>query len=1018
MARTKPAPPADQALRDRFVNEVDRNFSVIAPAGVGKTKAIVDRVVAIATGDPERARAWLPKLVVVTYTNKAADEMHQRARNAIIEQRAGLPILTSFNRAFFGTIHSFCVRLLRTHGHLCGLPTQFEPVEDDEELWRTFVRQLDTLAPALPPEWVAAVTRLMPMDQVFALARAMRPGLPMPDTLQPPPPVNLKGVLDQTPARKQSAATYARAQRAVQAWLAAWEQQAPFAPLPGCTTTAKDFLAAWENAFGPLRAWLGPAALRVAAEIASAYRAYRRARGALTYDDQIELAWELMRHPEAARRLRTDGYRVVLDEAQDTDPLQFNILLELARPADAEGGWLDRGGAPPEPGRFCMVGDPQQSIYGQRADLACYQQVRSQLLLDRAAEEIVFSVTFRCDKAIIDGVNALVQPMFARTDGQVDYHALKPRPGVAPGQVLRWTPSAPDPDLSGVGPMTVELGRQFARWLKAQGLARLGARTWSDVAVLCPRTRWLQDIAVGLREHGLGPQIHSERAVRGDNAAYAWFTALLTVLAEPDNGFELVGVLRELYGQSDEELARWCEGDGTRWTLRAEPEGDGAPAAALRVLASLAREVAALPLRDAAQRAMDATALADRLRALALPDLAVDDELESLRALAAQAESRDLSLRAFAEELRDGMNEALPARPVAADAVQLLTLHKAKGLQWPVVALPILFRPVGEPTNFPVLVRSASGTPPHVALSSNDLRPMREQVEARRRQELQRLLYVGLTRAQRTLVIGDDDAFFPRKKATHSFANLLGMMGDDGSRIYNETFDALPAELEPEPERAATPAAAAPEAEHVPAGPVLTDALERLAEAPRRVLPYQLGEAEARAERAMDTPDTATRSAGAEAARLYGIWWHETIESLDWAASSAAQRRHWERALAACAQPDRGRVESALLLESATAQRLRNPGLIVRREIPILWRRSDRECVEGIIDLAAWDPDTGRWLIADWKTNVATADTETHLRTIYTPQLRAYAEALHAITGQAVEAGVYSTATGLWIPCA
>lgn len=1013
----RPAPPADQAVRDRFVNEVDHNFSVIAPAGVGKTKAIVDRVVAIATGDPERARAWLPKLVVVTYTNKAADEMHQRARNAIIEQRVGLPVLTPFNRAFFGTIHSFCVRLLRTHGHLCGLPTQFEPTENDDDLWREFVRQLDVLAPDLPPDLVAAVTRLMPMDDLFALARDVRPGLPYPRDIAPPPRVNLKGVLDQTP-RKQSEASYARAKRAAGAWLEAWEAKAAYAPLPACTTSAKDFVAAWEHAFGPLREWLGPAALRVAGAIADAYRVYRRARGALTYDDQIELAWELVRHPEAARRLRREGYRVILDEAQDTDPLQFNILLELARPADAAGGWLDHGGAPPEPGRFCLVGDPQQSIYSSRADLGCYERVRDRLVKERSAEELVFSVTFRCDAAIINTVNALVQPMFARTDGQVAYHPLQGRPGVTPGQVVRWTPQRPEDTKAGVDALTVDFGRQLARWLKEQGLAKLGANTWSEVAILCPRTRWLQALAVGLREEGLGPQIHSDRAVRGENPVYAWFTALMTVMARPDDGFELVGVLRDLYGLSDEELARWCGGDGARWTLRADPPGDEPPARVLRALASLAREVEALPLRDAAQRIIEATALRERLQALAMPDLALDEELEHLRAVAAQAESDDLSLQTFAEHLRDGMTEALPARPVSPDAVQLLTMHKAKGLQWAAVVAPLLFRAIGEKKTYPILLRTGAGRAPHVALSSHDLQPMREVVEDRLRQEYQRLLYVGLTRAQRTLIVTDDDAFFPRKKATSTFATLLGLIGDDGSRVYSEVLDTLPDALTA-PERAAPPAPAAPPpAPAVPSERDLADAVQRVAEAPRRVLPYQLGEAEARAERTLDRVETETRSTDAESARLYGIWWHETIEAADWTAGPDALRRHWDDHLATCPQPERGRREVELLLATDVCRRLARRGLVLRREIPILWRRSERECVEGVIDLAAWDPDTGRWLIADWKTNVATADTETHLRTIYTPQLRAYAEALHAITGQPVEAGVYSTATSLWIPCA
>lgn len=1019
--KAAPLPPADQAVRARFTGELDRNFSVIAPAGVGKTKAIVDRVVAIATGDEARARAWLPRLVVVTYTNKAADEMYQRARNAIIERRVGLPILTHFNRAFFGTIHSFCVRLLRTHGHLCGLPTQFEPVENDDDLWQEFVRQLDRLAPDLPAPMVEAVVRLMPMDDLLKLAREVAPAAPLSTTLRdiPLPQVNLQGVLDQT-ADGRSAATVARSQQAAREWLETWKHGAGFAPMPKPSTTARDFVASWQRAFGPLRDWLGDAALHVARAIAVAYRDHRRACGALTYDDQVELAWDLVRDPEAGRRLRAEGYRVILDEAQDTDPVQFNILVELARPESSRGPWLEQGGAAPEPGRFCMVGDPQQSIYGKRADLGCYARIRQQLSASGSADELVFSVTFRCDAAIIDMVNQLVQPMFERTDGQVAYHRLQPRPSAGTGRVIRWCPRVAEDGVGRVEAASVEEGRQLARWLRERGPQALGASSWSDVAILCPRTRWLQSLAVGLREEGLGPQIHSERAVQADDPVYAWFTALVHALANPGDGFEIMGVLREIYGVSDEALARYAATREKPWDLARSPDGSEPPVAPiLAFLHALRTEIAPMPLRDAARRAVEASALRERLKALALPELDVDESMEALLVRAADAEMSGASLVEFARHLRDGMEDPVPPRPVLRDAVQLLTCHKAKGLQWEVVVLPLLFRAIGEPKEYPVLLRSGAGEAPHLALSSHDLEPMQERVEERRRHELQRLLYVALTRAKHTLVVADDDRFFHRKRPNRSFADLLGLIGEDGTRLFNDAWNDLP--------EGHSAGAAAPPAPAIPAEaprPDLTpaavrEAIARACATPRRILPYQLGEAEARAEMVLaEAGDGHARSAGAEAARAYGIWWHEAVEQLDWAAAAGDQARAWRELLAHCPDPERGQREGELLFASDTARRLASPALVVRREVPILWRRAAHECIEGVVDLAAYDPAAKRWLVADWKTNLVTPGEGGHLRRIYEPQLRAYAEALHAMTGQPVEAGVYSTCTGEWIPCA
>src|SRR5947209_1833786 len=100
--------PNDQTQRDRFRENLETNFSVIAAAGSGKTRAITDRIARMARH--RQALSWLPRLVVVTFTHRAADEMQRRARQAILETGVSLDVIAAFDRAFFGTIHSFCVK--------------------------------------------------------------------------------------------------------------------------------------------------------------------------------------------------------------------------------------------------------------------------------------------------------------------------------------------------------------------------------------------------------------------------------------------------------------------------------------------------------------------------------------------------------------------------------------------------------------------------------------------------------------------------------------------------------------------------------------------------------------------------------------------------------------------------------------------------------------------------------------------------------------------------------------------
>lgn len=1011
------SPPSDQAIRDRFVTEVGYNYSVIAPAGVGKTKAIVDRIVTIAKG-PD-AKELLPRLVVVTYTKKAADEMHQRARNAIIESRVELAVLAAFNRAFFGTIHSFCVRLLRTHGHLLGLPAALDAVENDDELWRAFVRQLDVIAPEFPAAGKQSCLRFLSLEQILKLARVIRrehEHLAAPPSGASPMP-RLDALLAFQP-KGSAKKSIPRIQDALRRWREVAAGDAPFVPLPENPSSAKEFCELWQSAFGPLEQWLKDASRALAIALARDYRAYRLTQGSLTYDDQIALVLDLVRDPRAAIRLRAENFCVILDEAQDTDPTQFNVLLEIARPKNARGIWFEDGGEPPAAGRFCMVGDPQQSIYGSRADLAQYEAIRKRLVAAKAAEEINFDVTFRCDRAIIETVNALAPPMLHGDEGQAKFYELRPRPGAGPGQVIRIAPALASSDggdnETKVGKVALHEARELAKWMKAQGLEKFGAHTWSDVAVLCPRRDWLATMQEALHEEGLVPQVHSDKTVHGDSAAYAWFTALATVMDRPRDGFELAGVLREIYGLSDDALARFTDGDGENLNIEA-PQGSGEVFTVLQELTRLRTEIVLLPLREAMQRMVDATEL--RARVGIIGEEA--SEIDGLLALASVAEARGDSFRAFAEQLRDSYDAEIPAQPVQKDAVQLFTCHKAKGLQWEAVILPMLFRKISSKVEYPDILQGPPGQPPRIVFSRDDVGDLDEVLDRKRRHENQRLLYVALTRAKKSLVLVDDHALFSEKKdSAGSFADLLGLLDNEGHEVFNATWSELPEELvapKREQREVTEPhdlGLSALRAEQ------LARAQQRSADAPTRVLPYALAEAQHEREERRDEDITQgdSKSPDAEAARLYGIWWHELVEAMDWRGDAEVREAVAHGKLASCPQPERGRREWKLLCDSRLMERLVPADAVVHIEMPFQFSRSEREWMEGVMDLAIFYPSLNRWLILDWKTNAVTAENAGSLRELYAPQLEAYAEALRAITKLPIAVGVYSTATGVWLP--
>jgi len=1007
--------PSDQATRDRFVRELDRNFSVIAPAGVGKTKAIVDRVIEIATGGAAGTDSWLPQLVVVTYTRKAALEMHQRARNEIVRRAVGPMVMSSFNRAFFGTIHSFCLNLLRTHGHFLGLPATVDIAEDEDALWIEYIRQQAELGRSVAPEVRRCVFRLLPLQQVIRLGRSAQPEGTGTEPLPPCPPTDIRAVMNFRPD-KRSEGTVGQAQEMLRDWHRRFSTSEEFAPLPSFGKGGAAFQEVWQRTLRPVRTWLRGACWAIARDLASGFRDYREGQGQLTYDDQIRLVADLLQHPEAGRQLRAQAYRIILDEAQDTDPTQFRILLELSRPPAAGGSWLKDGGPPPRPGHFCMVGDPQQSIYSNRADLAEYQRIRQKLTADNAAEELTFEVTFRCDTAIVNKVNQVGPHMLHGQSGQAEFVPLRTRPAPGPGQVIRWTPALPpgvDPD-SGVNQLSRAEADQLAAWLTSTGLENLRAPDWSEVAILCPRVKWLKTMESALREAGLASQLHSPQDVQGDSPVYAWTAALLTVLTEPEDGFELVGVLREVFGISDQLLSDFGGGDGGRFQIATATGGEDPVATILNQLHALRLEVTSAPLFEAVSRVVEATELAARVAAIGHDPNLVAEDMQGLIMRAAEAEAEQVSLREWARVLVDEYENTVEEKPVVENAIQLLTCHKAKGLQWHAVILPFLGRAiVTRGPGYPFSIPTGAGRPPHVALDGSDMEDLAPIIKRRQFHELQRLLYVAMTRARHTLVLSDDGHVFGNEPV--SFAACLGLKPRQDSSF----LEGLPTSATPAPPEAATAEVEAPPFAPVP--PVHSQEREQARARAQvfaiRTLPYMLAEHRLQEEREafIDGDPAEDPDARGAAARDYGTWWHRMMETMPWSESREAWQRHAASLLRECPDPSRGEAEWKKFIESPLADRLGRRGTRVRTEIPFLWKRSERECVEGFMDLAAQEAEAREWLVVDWKTNRVDSRGAPDLWSQYEPQLKAYADALTGITGQATRPTLYSTASGVWM---
>jgi ATP-dependent helicase/nuclease subunit A len=1025
------AVPADQLQRARFIGELDRNFSVVAAAGSGKTRAITDRIVALA--QHPQAEEWLPRLLVVTYTNRAATEMQQRARQSIIAANLRPEVLVAFNRAFFGTIHSLCSRLLRQHGHHLGLRGQLDHLdeENDAELWREFLQQQSTLDGQLDPDQRRTLLRLVPAQRLMELAR--RGQAPETAPLPGPFPAFDFGEIHAFAPNKGSLAAATRCREALLRWEEAWAAGGFAGALPDCES--KPLRETWEAAVSPVRRWIRLASLHVAAAITHRYQEFRLQRGAMTYGDQVSLAAALLRDPDAAHRIRAKGYRVILDEAQDTDPTQFEVLLQIARPPEAQGDWLVEEILPPRPGHFCMVGDFQQSIFGDRADLHHYRRVHELLQQSGAGEALEFSVTFRLDEASLHFVNAALPAVLHGSGQQVSYVRLNPRPAILGGQVARFD-LGPAPDEA----VDWKEGRkarweadQLARWLRDQGLEKLRARSWSEVALLCPRNRWLPALSAALRSVGLEAQVQSERAIKGDNPAYAWFTALVVVLAQPRNGFEIVGVLREVFGLSDQALADFGQGKGRRFQIALPNVRGGIVGETLNTLAKLRADVVAQPLFTALQTMVAVTKLRERL--LALPsDIyeGLDKDLANLLTRAATAEADGATLDAFATDLTLDFSSTRDVRTTIPHAVQIISGYKAKGSEWDAVIVPYFARGVTvKAAPYPRMLRHPHTREYMAALDGGDVNEdLKSALETKARQELERLLYVALTRARHTMVLVDDRALFCGKSGLpkNAQARLLNCAAADTQAAL---FDALPQTVSACPSTGDMQAARLTgrrDLIHVahlaPCTPAAVETGRARASFFIKRNPSALAEAAAsEADSASPPPFSAPAPAttGPNPGQIYGTWWHEFIERLDWRTGATAWDVVFQECVGLSPDPDRSRREWQLLRAnltptSALGKLLTPKTVIAHAELPFLWAMNERECLDGIIDLAVHDPTTGSWLILDWKTNSKTEKELGELHEHYRPQLSAYWQAVGQMLNAPVSAGIYSTTTGRWLP--
>jgi ATP-dependent exoDNAse (exonuclease V) beta subunit len=856
----------DAATRAAIIDDLHDTLFVEAGAGSGKTQSLVDRVVSLVT----RADVPMREIVAVTFTEKAATELRDRIRREL-EHRAGegneaaRAALDELDAAAVSTLHSFAQRLLTEHPIEAGLPPRIEVLDDIasqvafDDRWTRFVdRLLDD--PQLERALLLALNADTGLTTLRTIALACDANWdlveermsPEPD----PPPLAVDGLLDELDELCDLVTTCTDptdklAEGLVE--LSGWRDRLRDAPdeyeqvrlltegapkfratsgrkgnWPGpCDVDAVRgrVVAVREHAAAIMRTITEATVRRLAWEIAQftlREAGERRRNGRLEFHDLLVLSRAVLRDPrhgaDVRRRFRARYTHLLLDEFQDTDPIQCDLaaLLASGDPDAATHRWDD---VVVDPGRLFVVGDPKQSIYRfRRADIAAFLRARSAF----GAAPRHLTRNFRTTQPVIEFVNHVFSELIvAEPESQPEYVALVPERTPAPvGPDAVLLGAVPHDDNPRAGELREREAADVAASITtalADGWSvahrdRDGHEVWEacrpgDIAVLLPARTSLGHLEDALDAAGIPYRAETSSLVYGTREIRDLLLVLQAV-DDPTDELALVSALRSpIFGCGDDDLYTFRVEHGGCWNIRAElPESlpvDHPVADALRALGSW----------HEARMWLGPSELLDR----------IVRERRVLEVGFAQGRPRDLwrrvrfvvdQARAFSEaagpgrsgfggrSLRDflrwtELQSAEGARVVETvlpetddDAVRILTIHGAKGLEFPVTIVSgmtteVRRRRAGVQLLFPhdsddYALRVSSRV---TTEEFERYEPIDEQMDFH---EKIRLLYVALTRARDHLVVSvhrTGRTLDPVERPRWTHAELIWAAAEDAPHI-------------------------------------------------------------------------------------------------------------------------------------------------------------------------------------------------------------------------------------------
>lgn len=734
-------PLTDQSDRNAAISNHEESIFIDAGAGTGKTETIVNRIVSQIIKNDDFS---MENIAAITFTEKAGAELRNRFRRVLIQEKINLSdsqkirldqVIGSVDSAAIGTIHSFCRRLLTDHSIAAKLPVGFQigsesagprqrllrarriadlafdnlPLEEQQRL-----RTLDFPASAIQE-------LVIELDQKFAIVNEL-----------------------QLPQDYPGDSEYEQA-------------------LYKFIYSAIDYLKIDMQ--------------------------HRRSSGEIEFDDLLIMTRDLLQLDPNLRQAISDQYKVILvDEFQDTDPVQWQIVRLISQRSASD--------KTPKSGSLVLVGDPKQSIYRFRnADINTFIAVKESFSDQGSSQSRGYGAVrkltnnFRTVTPVINFVNWLFQDLEQGNPLEmgVSYKYLEPvhdPKDQNPGPAVRVFQNPKDLDENGKPKYKVDtalecdwtakeirraITQKYKITTKGPNKTRIyrpEPATFGDVCILIPVRTQVEELIRALAANGV-PFVSADPGIVFTRPLTTGLTNALKVVAQTDDDMALWAALKSpLFALTDEQLYLYKSSPQANWNIDGYAQGgDPAVQKAMEVFYDVRQKVGTQRPSMVLRELLAAQSIFEKLFA------ETDGEFEAtaLRMLidhASQWENDgNTGLLEYIDALNilvDGKNKSLLPMPkeIDQDAVQIMTIHASKGLEFPITVLtcmssyPSYRKPKVLISKEGQIEYNLGKNGEDVEIVSSGYEDLRAGTEAiAEKQEANRLLYVAMTRAQDHLVV-------------------------------------------------------------------------------------------------------------------------------------------------------------------------------------------------------------------------------------------------------------------------